>query len=257
MGWDIDDTGWERVHAGSHWGVLRQEFTLRMRFVVPAHWQQPVALHLPLGHSKSLETLAFLYGPEALAYLDGNAYHGVDPHHQEVRLPDQVLDGEEHQLALHGSTGIKDERYEMGLACLAEIDQPTRDFTTAAGAALEVVKELAENNLIRANLLNALDEAFLLLDLREPLSEAFYASVPAAHEAWEAGIGRAGAPMDGLVAGVGHAHIDVAWLWTLSQTRKKAARSFSTALRLMERYPEFIFSQSQPQLYQYISEDDP
>ena len=66
-----------------------------------------------------------------------------------------------------------------------------------------------------------------------------------------------GPPMDVVVRGVGHAHIDVAWLWPLSQTRRKVARTFSTALRLIEQYPEFIFTQSQPQLYQYVADDHP
>jgi alpha-mannosidase len=55
----------------------------------------------------------------------------------------------------------------------------------------------------------------------------------------------------------GHAHIDVAWLWTLDQTRKKTARTFHTVLRLMEQFPEYHFTQSQPQLYEYIREDYP
>ena len=257
VGVDIDDSDWEVIDAGSYWGELRQDFTLRTTFTVPADWEKPVALTLPLGVSKSLEALSFLYGPEALAYLDGVACQGVDPNHQELMLPDQVLDGEEHQLALHGWTGIKDERYEMGLARLAQIDQPTRDFLTAAGTALEVVRLLPENNPVRANLLNILDAAFLLLDLREPLGADFYASVHPAYRALKQGVANAGPPMDVVVTGVGHAHIDVAWLWTLSQTRRKVARSFSTALRLMEQYPEFIFTQSQPQLYQYIAEDHP
>ena len=41
---------------------------------------------------------------------------------------------------------------------------------------------------------------------------------------------------------IGHAHIDVAWLWRLKHTREKAARTFATALRLMERYPEYYLS---------------
>ena len=212
---------------------------------------------LPLGVSKSLEALSFLYGPEAMAYLDGAAYRGVDPNHQELPLPDHVLDGEEHQLALHGWAGIKDERYEMGHPRLVQIDKPTRDFVTVAGTALDIATQLQENNPVRVNLINALDAAFLLLDLREPLGAAFYESVRDAMRELKAGIADAGPPLDVVVSGVGHAHIDVAWLWTLSQTRKKTARSFSTALRLMERYPEFIFTQSQPQLYQYIAEDHP
>lgn len=257
VGIDVDDSDWEVIEAGSYWGGLRQDFTLRTSFAAPVDWEGPVALVLPLGVSKSLEALAFLYGPEAMAYLDGNAYRGVDPNHQELPLPDHVLDGNEHQLALHGWTGIKDERYEMGLPRLVRIDQPTRDFVTAAGTALEVAKQLPENNPVRVNLINALDAAFLLLDLREPLGAAFYESVPAAQGVLQAGVANAGPPMDVVVTGVGHAHIDVAWLWTLSQTRRKAARSFSTALRLMEQYPEFRFTQSQPQLYQYVAEDHP
>lgn len=63
--------------------------------------------------------------------------------------------------------------------------------------------------------------------------------------------------MDVSIAAAGHAHIDVAWLWTLGQTRRKAGRTFHTVLRLMEQFPEYRFSQSQPQLYDYVRQDYP
>ena len=56
---------------------------------------------------------------------------------------------------------------------------------------------------------------------------------------------------------VGHTHIDMAWLWRLKHTREKGSRSFSTVLRLMEMYPEYIFLQTQPQLYEYMKEEFP
>ena len=56
---------------------------------------------------------------------------------------------------------------------------------------------------------------------------------------------------------VGHTHIDVAWKWTLSVTRDKALRSFSTVLELMDRYPQYRFMSSQPQLYKYVKEQSP
>lgn len=56
---------------------------------------------------------------------------------------------------------------------------------------------------------------------------------------------------------IGHTHIDVAWLWRLKHTREKAARSFSTVLRLMEMFPEYVFLQTQPQLYEYLKQDYP
>jgi alpha-mannosidase len=59
------------------------------------------------------------------------------------------------------------------------------------------------------------------------------------------------------VAAVGHAHLDVAWLWTFEQTRRKAARTFATAARILADRPGFVFTQSQPQLYAWVQEDEP
>ncbi len=46
---------------------------------------------------------------------------------------------------------------------------------------------------------------------------------------------------------VGHAHLDTAWLWPLRETIRKCARTFSTVLELMDRYPEYRFVVSQAQ----------
>ena len=47
----------------------------------------------------------------------------------------------------------------------------------------------------------------------------------------------------------GHSHIDIAWLWRVQETQRKAARTFSNNLALMDRYPDFVFAQSQAILY--------
>ena len=59
------------------------------------------------------------------------------------------------------------------------------------------------------------------------------------------------------ITAAGHAHIDVAWLWPLAQTRRKAGRTFHNALRLMDEFSDFSFTQSQPQLYDYVRSDYP
>lgn len=59
------------------------------------------------------------------------------------------------------------------------------------------------------------------------------------------------------VSAVGHAHLDTAWLWPARETRRKAARTFANALRLMDAYPEFRFLASQPQQYAWVAEDHP
>ncbi len=59
------------------------------------------------------------------------------------------------------------------------------------------------------------------------------------------------------VTGIGHAHIDLAWLWPIRETRRKGARTFSNVINLMDRYPDFVFGASQPQLYKWVKEDYP
>lgn len=59
------------------------------------------------------------------------------------------------------------------------------------------------------------------------------------------------------LSAVGHAHIDLAWLWPIRETKRKAVRTFSTALRMMEKYPDYIFGASQPQLYEWVKAAEP
>lgn len=54
------------------------------------------------------------------------------------------------------------------------------------------------------------------------------------------------------ISAIGHAHIDLAWLWPLRETVRKGARTFSTALANMEKYPDYVFGASQPQLYDWM-----
>ena len=56
-------------------------------------------------------------------------------------------------------------------------------------------------------LFDALDEAFKLLDTREPFDGGFYASVAPAHAALRAGIAQARAPLGVDISAIGHAHL--------------------------------------------------
>ena len=62
---------------------------------------------------------------------------------------------------------------------------------------------------------------------------------------------------ESLVFGVGHCHIDTAWLWPYAETRRKIGRSWASQLDLIERYPEYNFVCSQAIQYQWLKEDYP
>jgi len=65
-----------------------------------------------------------------------------------------------------------------------------------------------------------------------------------------------GARLAGHPPMVGHAHLDLAWLWTFADTRRKALRTFATALRQMTLDDRYVFAQSQPQLYAWVESGD-
>lgn len=59
------------------------------------------------------------------------------------------------------------------------------------------------------------------------------------------------------VHAIGHAHLDLAWLWPIRETIRKGARTFASALYNFEKYPEYRFGCSQPQLFAWMKEREP
>ena len=62
---------------------------------------------------------------------------------------------------------------------------------------------------------------------------------------------------DFTVTVLGHAHLDLAWLWPIRETKRKALRTLSTVVSHMERYPDYKFGVSQPQLLAWVKEMSP
>jgi alpha-mannosidase len=249
------------VPPNTYWGDWETSFVLRTSFEVPHDWDRaiPIALLLAIGDAGD-----FCH-PEAMVYIDGKSCAACDRNHQEVTLPEWVRDGRPHELVLHGFTGLganlrrgENGRQLFMRAChVVQIDRATRDFVATARVAHGVAATLDVNRPERAELLTLLDAAFKTLDTREPIEDRLHSTVAAAHALLKEGLGRIGGAEDVGIVAVGHAHIDVAWLWTLAQTRQKAGRTFRTVLELMKQFPEYRFTQSQPQLYDYVRNDYP
>ncbi|WP_017655007.1 alpha-mannosidase [Fortiea contorta] len=56
---------------------------------------------------------------------------------------------------------------------------------------------------------------------------------------------------------LGHAHLDLAWLWRVSETWNAAQSTFASVLKLQQDFPELIFCHSTPALYAWIEEHRP
>lgn len=56
---------------------------------------------------------------------------------------------------------------------------------------------------------------------------------------------------------LGHAHLDMAWLWDVAETWQAADRTFRSVLKLQQEFPELIFCHSTPALYEWMEQNRP
>jgi len=69
---------------------------------------------------------------------------------------------------------------------------------------------------------------------------------------------RGGVPTGGAGFQVlGHAHLDLAWLWPVAESWLAAERTFRSALALMQRHPQLHFGHSTPALYAWLEQHRP
>ena len=191
--------------------------------------------------------------PQGLVYLNGAVVQGIDVNHTEVLLRQDT----EYVIHIYFYTGMEPGKLEFRPA-FQIIDCRIEKLFYDVWVPFSALQNLDENSLAYTRTFKVLDQAANLVCLRSPYSSEYYDSLETAEKFlqqkfYQETCGGSQAVVDCI----GHTHIDVAWLWTLAQTREKAQRSFATVLALMEEYPEYKFMSSQPQLYQYVKEAAP
>lgn len=134
-----------------------------------------------------------------------------------------------------------------GIKVFTRLDD-VRDFVFDLKTVVQLVDALPADSFRRGRLLRVLEEVFAVV-VQDPERASEQVWRPALAKAREimathlAVPAEPSAPRAGLV---GHSHMDTAWMWTIEETARKCARTYSSVLNLMEQYPEFTFIQSTP-----------
>lgn len=214
---------------------------------------------------------------ETTAFIDGKPWAGLDIAHKTCPLPDRALSvwldcstwqtgiwppGVHPGVTQIGAYGLRFDgcsmRLRNPLAWQASWDLDVfvqlmnvllqREGLKSTGG-FGFVKPIDACSPLLRTLLRGLDQAcdaFVhanLTGLRDSLGD-LARRLPA--EAWQ--------PVAALC---GHAHLDLVWLWPEMATERKGVHTFATQLRLLERYPEITFVQSQPALYRAMEREAP
>lgn len=195
--------------------------------------------------------------PQIMVYVNGVLTCAMDLNHHEVILSDCAEPGKIYDIRLYAYVNSPGKSNFLYLKVFAK-EQEAEALYYDMKLPLEAAKQMRPEEEKRRKLLELLNQAGDLLDLRVKKSDKYRASLIAASEWLKENLYEKEWELDGpTVYALGHTHIDVAWKWPLRQTREKAVRSFSTVLYLMKRYPKYRFFLSQPQLYEYVKEDAP
>jgi alpha-mannosidase len=211
---------------------------------------------------------------EATVWIEGAAWAGLDPAHRVCPLPDRA--GElwirvgiwQTGIWVPGASALSPRgccfdgagvcvRNEAAwnlffdLACLMDLVENLlkQDEAIPANPDFGYRPALEDVSPLLRRLLGALEaalEAFRDEDIAAlgKAIRAVYRTFPA--EAWQ--------PAAELV---GHGHLDLVWLWPEAVTEAKGVHTAATMLRLMDRYPEFVFTQTQPALYRALERRAP
>nr|WP_290061803.1 alpha-mannosidase [Paraclostridium bifermentans] len=247
------------IKIGETWKGRDLYLWMQKEVDIPSNWENKTVVGIfDFGETGAGNNSGF----ESLFYLNNKPYQGVDSNHKEVFLPKDI-NGTSVELIFRLWTGLegggipREQEHRINRAQLAWLDEKVDDLFYNASVILETIGELDEYSPDKVNLTKILNNAFKLIDWAYPGNEDFYNSLHEASDYLNKEIDKIDKHSVVNVTCIGHTHIDVAWLWRLKHTREKCARSFSTVLRLMERYPEYIFLQTQPQLYEYVKNDYP
>ncbi|KGJ50843.1 alpha-mannosidase [Clostridium sp. NCR] len=247
------------IKTGEIWKGRDLYLWMQKEVDIPSNWENKTVVGIfDFGETGAGNNSGF----ESLFYLNDKPYQGVDSNHKEVFLPKDI-NGTRVELIFRLWTGLegggipREQEHRINRAQLAWLDEKVDDLFYNASVILETIGELDEYSPDKVHLTKILNNAFKLIDWAYPGYEDFYNSLHEASDYLNKEIDKIDKHSVVNVTCIGHTHIDVAWLWRLKHTREKCARSFSTVLRLMERYPEYIFLQTQPQLYEYVKNDYP
>ncbi len=247
----------ETVSVGQSWTGRDRYLWLQATVELPEDWENPVGV-FDFGITGS----GYNFGFESMLYIDGAPYQGVDTNHREVFFKKEHL-GRPLLLTfrlwsgLEGGGEPRQLTHTLAEAFVADLDPATDNLYYLGDTVLRTVRILKDDQLERHELLNALDKAVRCIDWTDKGSDGFYETVAQANSLLNKAIDGMEKNTRAKVSVVGHTHIDTAWRWTLKHTAEKASRSFSTVLRYMEQYPEYIFLHTQPQQYAYIKESFP
>lgn len=250
------DCAYHPISAGEKWGELWDCAWFHFRGMVP-----------PEGAGKKIVLMLDVNGEGCLFDREGCPVRGITnvssefdtnlgrPGKRVVPFLETACGGETVDFWMDAGCNDLFGKYQGGGTVvqmdIAACDESIRGLYYDMLVLWELTDVLDTDSARYAHVLWSLYEAALCLTTITPETVAM------ARDAIREDLEKEGAAPSLHLHAIGHAHIDLAWLWPIRETIRKGARTFSTALELLDRYPDYVFGASQPQLFAWMKEKYP
>ena len=263
------DARYQPFEVGDPWGTAWGTTWFRVSGSVPQDW---AGRHVVAKLSTNRAAMIGFAG-EALVWEAGEPRQGLSWDHDEYPVAAPAAGGETVLLHLEAAANPSilphfgngpgpvpllmpepdgPPLYTFGRADLAVRHDDVAALVVDLDVLLSLAAALGADDRRGAQILAAIGAATDALDLDDVVGTAAAARIPL-----QDALAVPASPAAHRISAVGHAHIDTAWLWPLREARRKVLRTFSTALQLMDEYPDYVFLASQPQHYAWIQESRP
>lgn len=263
-----DSLEFVEMRPGMAWGENWECGWFRIEATVPESWRgKEVVARLNFGG----EACVFSDDGEPIQGLTGGSVHLVEFVRDLYRLHPRCEGGEKIALWIEaganelfgipsgevllapGANPLDVRKGPVGVlknVQLATFDESMYQLWFDLMVLYRLMTDLPERDVMRARITHALRQARNEFRFDAPNPEAIRSILAPIFQLKASGA-------EPVIHSVGHAHLDTAWLWPMRESIRKCARSFSTQLGLMDRYPDYVFGASQVPHYIFMKEHYP
>jgi len=248
---DYDDSSWKTTSLPIAWDPAKGDVWLRCIVSVPERIEG-----IDISGTKA-EMYSFIMTNGAEIFVDSmlalKEGYWTDLRGPRIPIAEKVKAGEKHVVAIHCFVKIPVAKGEM-----AGVPQMNLSYEAVEKVAFEVrslaeelkfVPILPHGKEIASRVANEFNNEALSMKPTDLLAEINRANDTLSSLSREA--------KEFKVHLIGHAHIDMDWLWPWDDTLEVIKRDFSTVISLMDRHPDLHFSHSQGVTYKVVEDNFP
>lgn len=245
--------------CGTAWGTKWEYGWFRTQVTVPESAAgERLMLHLGAG-------------PEMLVFVNGKERGSIDRQHNMVELTAEAVPGEKFDILaeVYAGHGIRPENGGLYARNAVPVPEPPKYQCIVGKSHFGVWREdifqcYADYHTLYELWKTMSDRELRTMKIGEALQQFTYiADFEAEEPERSRSILRADELLKPLLESkngdtvpeytiFGQSHLDLAWLWTMEETKRKSARTYSNQIRLMERYPQYKFFLCSPPVLENI-----